>query len=195
MNQPTITDNAAQPVATGAPVRSLSSDPKEWTGDDVNEALRRIEELQLENVAAAALASAQMAKIKTAFEAEQAERKAALGLYEKLLTAACKRLRKDWTGKSATFPWGTVRFYYPAGKLKIEKGLDDVFVIKTLRNLGHADAIDVKESVRWEVLETKPADVLRACSVSWTEPGERFAYKTKLEIDAEKNNAATAAAK
>jgi hypothetical protein len=49
--------------------------------------------------------------------------------------------------------------------------------------------------VRWEVLETKPATVLRACSVSWTEPGERFAYKTKLEIDAEKNNAATAAAK
>ncbi len=162
----------------------LPADPKAWTDDHCNEALRRIADHELSIAAAKIKYNSHLARIKADYEVVRAQHLAGIKAFVRQLKAAGQRLKKSWTQKTRKLPWGMIRFRKNPRSLALKKTSTIEAALLWLE-IFHPDCVRTEKFVNLEVLERKHDDIIDSAGYRWTKPKENFDHKTKITLDAE----------
>ncbi len=160
------------------------ADAKNWTWDDVDDAVREIGELQRTIKTHAATCDVAIAAIKDQFETGKKKKNTTINTLVKQIKKGFKANEAGLNGaKSKALAYGTVGARVSPSSLKRHKGVSADDAIARIKARGwKKDLIKSVETIRVEVLETKKAVVIADSGFYWTKPKATFFVEVTADL-------------
>jgi len=162
-------------------INELPTDPKQWTWEDIDQALYEIRLLEEEIERDKANAEESIRTIREAFEAVRKANDTHISDHAAKVRVAFARLKKELgEARSRELAWGTVGAR-EVSSVKFDKGVAEQDAIRRAEAAGLYEVVQVEKRLLKEALKAKGAGALELCCCRLARQ-ERFFYETRRGV-------------